>query len=104
VTEVADLDYLVLSVVGGDPAVVRAEGELDVAGVCPLLLVLAERDGDVELDCSGLSFIDAAGVGAIVRAHQACEARGAKLVLVDPSDPVVRVLRLVKLDTFFHIR
>ena len=100
----ADLDPLVLSVDGGDPAVVRAEGELDVAGVSPLLLVLADQDGDVDLDCSGLEFIDAAGVGAIVRAHQACEARGAKLVLVDPSNPVVRVLRLVKLDTVLHIR
>jgi anti-sigma B factor antagonist len=101
---VADLEPLVLSVDGGDPAVVRAEGELDVAGVSPLVSALADQDGDVELDCSGLSFIDAAGVGAIVRAHQACEARGAKLVLHDPSDAVVRVLRLVKLDTVLHIR
>jgi anti-sigma B factor antagonist len=100
----ADLDPLVLSVDDGDPAVVRALGELDVAGVSPLLLVLADRDGDVELDLSGLEFIDAAGVGAIVRAHQACEERGAKLVLVDPSNPVVRLLRLVKLDTVLHIR
>jgi anti-sigma B factor antagonist len=101
---VADPDPLVLSVDGGDPAVVRAAGELDVAGVSPLLLVLSDQDGDVELDCSGLEFIDAAGVGAIVRAHQSCEARGNKLVLVDPSNPVVRVLRLVKLDTVLHIR
>ena len=99
-----DLDPLVLSVDGGDPTVVRAEGELDVAGVSPLSLVLADQDGDVELDCSGLEFIDAAGVGAIVRAHQSYEARGAKLVLVDPSKPVVRVLRLVDLDTVLHIR
>ena len=100
----ADLDPLVLSVDGGDPAVVRAEGELDVAGVSPLVSVLSDQDGEVELDCSGLSFIDAAGVGAIVRAHHACEARGTKLVLLDPSDAVVRVLRLVKLDTVLHIR
>ena len=100
----ADLDPLVLSVVDGDPVVVRAEGELDVAGVSPLSSVLADQDGDVELDCSSLSFIDAAGVGAIVRAHRECESRGTKLVLVDPSDAVVRVLRLVKLDTVLHIR
>lgn len=100
----ADLDPLLLSVVDGDPVVVRAEGELDVAGVSPLLSVVADQDGDVELDCSGLSFIDAAGVGAIVRAHHACEERGAKLVLADPRSPVIRVLRLVKLDTVLHIR
>ena len=100
----ADLDPLVLSVDGGNPAVVRAEGELDVAGVSSLLSVLADQDGDIELDCSGLEFIDAAGVGAILRAHQACETLGAKLVLVDPSSPVVRVLCLVNLDTVLHIR
>jgi anti-sigma B factor antagonist len=99
-----DLDPLVLSVDGGDPAIVQAQGELDLAGASALVSVLTDRDGDVELDCSGLEFIDAAGVGAIVRAHQASEARGAKLVLVDLSKPVVRVLRLMNLDTVLHIR
>lgn len=89
---------------GGSPAVVRVDGELDLAAVPHLLSVLAGLEGDVELDCSGLEFIDAAGLGAFVSAHQACAARGAQLVLVDPSPVVVRLLCLVELDTVLHLR
>jgi anti-anti-sigma factor len=93
-----------VSVDGGTPVVVRAEGEFDLAGVPRLLSVLARLDGDVELDCSGLTFIDAAGLGTLVKAHEACAARGARLVVVDPSRAVTRLLRLVGLDTVLHVR
>jgi anti-anti-sigma factor len=65
---------------------------------------LAGLDGDVDLDCSGVDFIDAAGLGAFVRAHQQCAARGAQLVVVDPSRAVLRLLQMVELDTVLDIR
>jgi anti-anti-sigma factor len=83
---------------------VRLHGELDLAGVPRLLSALACLDGDVELDCSGVDFIDAAGLGAFVRAHQQCAARGAKLVVVDPNPVVVRLMQMVELDTELHVR
>lgn len=86
------------------PAVVRATGELDLAAVPRLLSTLERLHGDVDVDCSGLEFIDAAGLGALVRAHRACAARGARLAVVDPSPAVVRLLRLVRLDTVLHLR
>ncbi|HEX6424737.1 MAG TPA: STAS domain-containing protein [Acidimicrobiales bacterium] len=92
------------SVHRGRPAVVRAIGELDLAGVPRLLSTLERLHGDVEVDCSGLEFIDAAGLGAFVKAHHACAARGARLVVVDPSPAVVRLLRLVRLDALLHLR
>jgi anti-anti-sigma factor len=92
------------SVDGRGRAVVLLTGDLDLAGVPRLHSALAGLDGDVELDCSGLEFIDAAGLGAFLKAHEACAARGCKLVLVNPSAAVDRLLRLVELDTVLLVR
>jgi anti-anti-sigma factor len=92
------------SVDGQSPAVVLLTGELDVAGVPRLHSALAGLDGDVQLDCSGLEFIDAAGLGAFLKAREACSARGCKLVLVNPSAAVDRLLRLVELDAVLLVR
>lgn len=89
---------------GRQPAVVRLIGELDLAGAPELESVLAGLDGDVDLDCSCLDFIDAAGLRAFQKARVGCAARGCKLVLVDPSPAVVRLLRMVELDSLFPIR
>jgi anti-anti-sigma factor len=95
---------LVLTVESASPAVVRAEGELDLAGAPRLLSVLTALEGDVELQCSGLEFIDAAGLSAVLRAHKTCTARGHKLVIVDPSRAVLRVVHMVELDNVLHLR
>lgn len=89
---------------GRRPALVRLTGELDMAGAPQLASVLAGLDGDVELDCSCLTFIDAAGLRAFQEARAGCGARGCRLVLVDPSPAVDRLLRMLDLDTFFLIR
>ena len=56
-------------------------------------------DGDIELNCSGVSFIDAAGLGLFVELHAECEARSAKLLIIDPSPCVNRILELTGLDS-----
>lgn len=99
-----DEDGFMAWIDGGSPPVVRVVGELDLATVPRLNSALAGLDGDVELDCSGVEFIDAAGLTAFLRAHDACAARGSKLVVLDPSPAVDRLLRLVDLDTVLHIR
>jgi anti-anti-sigma factor len=92
------------SVDGRGPTVVRLMGELDLAGAPTLCSALDGLDGDVELDCSGLDFIDGAGLWAVVQAHEACGARGAKLVMLNPSPAVDRLLSIVDLDTVLLIR
>lgn len=99
-----DEDTFMVEVEASSPAVVRLHGELDLAGVPRLLSALADLDGDVDLDCSGVDFIDAAGLGAFVRAHGQCAARGTHLVVVDPSRAVLRLLQMVELDTELHVR
>jgi anti-anti-sigma factor len=92
------------SVDGQWPALVRLTGELDLAGGPILCSALAELDGDVALDCSRLDFIDAAGLRAILRGHEECGARGAKLVLLNPSPAVDRVVSFLELDTVLLVR
>jgi anti-anti-sigma factor len=96
---------LEVTVNGRLPAIVRVSGELDLATGPLLTAALADvQDGDVELDCSGLRFIDATGLRTFQIAQEACAARGAKFVLVDPSPAVERLLRIVGMDTAFLIR
>jgi anti-sigma B factor antagonist len=102
--EALDPVAFTVSVDEGRGAVVRLTGELDLAGVPLLQSVLARLDGDVELDCSGLEFIDASGLRAFHEALRTCDGRGCKLVLVDPSPAVLRLLQMVEMDTVFLIR
>jgi anti-sigma B factor antagonist len=96
---------LTVSVEGRLPAIARVSGELDLATVPLLTAALAEvDDGDVELDCSGLSFIDATGLRAFQIAHEACARRGCKLVLIDPSPALSRLVQMVGLESVFLFR
>lgn len=96
---------LTVSVVGRLPAIARVSGELDLSTVPVLTAALAEvDDGDVELDCSDLSFVDATGLRALQVAHEACARRGCKLVLVDPSPALRRVAQMVGLESVFLFR
>ena len=76
-------------------------GELDSAGVPELEAQLTTCDGDVVLDCSGLTFVDAASLGLFVRARVSCETRGVAFTLVEPSRCVQRLLSITDLDGVF---
>ena len=86
------------------PGSLRLLGELDAAGVPEVWAQLAAVDGDVELDCAGLTFIDASGVRLFVAVRAACEARGARLSIVNPSRCVIRLVELTGLDTMLDMR
>jgi anti-anti-sigma factor len=77
----------------------RFFGELDASEVPRVRACLAGVEGDVELDCSGLTFIDAAGAGLFVELDTECRARGAKLLVINPSRCVTRLLELTGLDS-----
>ena len=77
----------------------RLFGELDVSEVPRVRECLDGADGDVELDCSGLRFIDAAGLGLLVQLDNECRARGATLLIINPSRCVTRLMELTGLDS-----
>jgi anti-anti-sigma factor len=81
------------------PGVFRLFGEFDLAAVREARERFVGATGDVELDCSGVTFIDAAGLGLFAAVHTACESRGGKLVIVNASRCVIRLLQMTDLVT-----
>jgi anti-anti-sigma factor len=87
-----------LRVEQADPQRLCLSGELDLAGGPEVRARLVAMSEDVELDCSGLTFIDASGLRVLVAAHRDCRARGAMLTIVNPARCVVWLLGLTGLD------
>ena len=88
--------------------VVSFEGDVDLQGspvARDVLLDAVERSGRVVVDLSAVGYIDSSGIAALVEALQRSRQRqgGASLALAAVSDPVLRVLRLARLDRVFTI-
>jgi len=86
----------------GRRVVVRATGELDLATAPALRRAIAGAGspGPVELvvDLSGVSFVDAAGLGALLDGSEAVRRGGGDLCLTSPSPMLRRMLRLLDLE------
>ena len=65
--------FVPVSIVTTGPISAALIGELDLAGISTVRAALAGFDGDILLDCSGLAFIDAAGLRTLVDAHHVRE-------------------------------
>lgn len=66
---------------------------------------LAGRAGaTVDLDLSRVGFIDSSGLKALLDARARCADADRTLVLVSPSEPVVRLLSMVDLLRTFEVR
>ena len=79
---------------------VRGEVDLVTAPVLQRHLdgAVARGRGVVELDLSGVTFMDVRGVNVLLAAHNALDGTGARLSLQAPSDAVCRTLRLCGVD------
>ena len=85
---------------GRGVATVRCEGRLVRGEETALLCAVIQQDGlGIILDLSGVTAIDAAGIGALI----SLQAAGIYLRLMDPSLAVREVLRLASLDSMFEI-
>ena len=76
---------------------IAIDGELDMATAPFLEKALVEMTGSLRLDLRKVTFIDAAGVGALVRCSEHCQADGSSFRIEAWSRPVERVLRIVRL-------
>jgi anti-anti-sigma factor len=74
----------------------RLEGEFDVANAPELAAAIGDLggDGDVDVDMSRVTFMDTAGLHALVRGAQSLDG-AAPIVLVDPPSRVVRLMEIV---------
>ena len=84
-----------------DRARVTAAGEVDLA-TAPQMDAAVQAQIDrglrVDLDLSGVTFIDSTGLATLLRLHRAAESAGSRVQLVQTSSPVHKLLTLTGLD------
>src|SRR5258707_10572576 len=93
-----------ITVSGDDPRLVKLRGEVDMASAPALADALRDAPGDIELDCTGLDFIDSSGISILVAAHQALEATGSRLTIHNLPKSSRRVFQLTGIDEFLHLQ
>jgi len=86
---------------GAGIEVLRAPEQLDLAtaeGLAARGGAIAVHAGLLLLDLTSLSFCDARGISAFVRIANEADRAGCRLALIAPQPPVVKVLRICRLD------
>jgi anti-sigma B factor antagonist len=77
--------------------VVEVVGEFDLALRPAFNDALAKADGHVEVDLGAVSFLDSAGIAALVEGRKAALDRGASFRVTEASDTVIRMLDITGL-------
>jgi anti-sigma B factor antagonist len=82
--------------------VVSVQGDVDLASSDELRRALDKAlliSPQVEIDLTGLTFIDSSGLSALVEAHRKARDAGGVLVLRNPTPMLSRLLDITRLDT-----
>ena len=83
-------------------------GELDIASAPALEQTVAGtmdgQGGEFCLDVSALTFMDSTGARALLHVHNRVESVGRRLVILSPTRPVWRVLKIMGLDEVTDVR
>src|SRR5258707_568340 len=84
-----------------DGAVLQCQGRI-VRGdeTAILCAAVSKRGRSVTLDLTEVDAIDAAGIGSLI----SLQASGIYLTLLNPTDQVPYILRVIQLDSIFEIR
>jgi anti-sigma B factor antagonist len=85
------------------PLVLSGEIDAHTADVLRDALLTAPDTGDIWADFSKVTFIDSSGLRVVLEVHQTLDRDGRRLVLVDPSRPVARLVELAGLSAHLHI-
>ena len=102
---VAQADNLQI-IVADDGRALAADGQIDSHTSNALDEALADvaAEAEVSLDLAKVSFIDSSGLRVIVRSHKRQRGGGGRLVIVSPSETVVRLLEITGLTDQLQIR
>ncbi|MAF96547.1 MAG: anti-anti-sigma factor [Rhodospirillaceae bacterium] len=90
----------------GEIVVVTLKGDIDLKDSSRMRQNLLDVPGDaraVIVDLSGVAMIDSSGIASLLEGFQEARKKGKDFVLAAPGDPVMRVLKLARLDTVFRI-
>jgi anti-anti-sigma factor len=87
----------------GDQAVVRLEGDLDMAGTFRLepqldAIVADPPSNEVLFDLRGLDFVDSTGLATLIGAHERLCDAGVRTRFVRGSDDVQRIFTVAGFD------
>ncbi len=90
-----------------DVCLVSLEGEFDLAAVPALrdelLKILSDGRSDVVVDLTGVTLIDSATLGVLLRALRAANAQRRSLSLVARDERILKTFRITALDRLFSI-
>ncbi len=82
-------------------------GKLDLAGVQQIEMkftaVVASRGKPAVVDLSETTYLASLGLRILLSTARALAGRGAKLVLLNPTEPVLQVLQLGKLEAIMPV-
>jgi anti-anti-sigma factor len=92
---------------GTRAAQVTVDGELDMFTAPALEQAIADvlagaGDAGIELDMTGVSFMDSTGLRALLAARQRADSAGCRLRLVGAAPSVRRVLELTRTTSLFE--
>jgi anti-sigma B factor antagonist len=66
--------------------------------------VLADEKGDVLVDFSRIDYMDSTGIGELVGYLGRAGAERRKLILINPSEKIRKLLQVARLDSLFTFR
>jgi anti-sigma B factor antagonist len=99
-----ELEY----VVAENGCLVRASGEVDLYSSPKIrdmiLKAIAKTEGRSGVDLSGVTYMDSSGVATLVEALKESAAKKKHFLLITPSNAVMKVLQLSRLDAVFNIQ
>lgn len=87
----------------GDSIVIEVDGELDVSTApqlrdCLTSVIASRGDAEIALDMSAVSFVDWSGWSPVVDAGRKLAVGGERLIIVEGSAAVQRLVELVGVD------
>ncbi|PCJ55452.1 MAG: anti-anti-sigma factor [Candidatus Hydrogenedentota bacterium] len=92
---------------GDGMQVIRVSGEVDL-NTSPTLrtaiLGALDKGSNVGVDLSGAAYMDSSGVATLVEGLKSSKNSDQFICLINPSQAVLKVLQLARLDSLFDIR
>ncbi|RZU33402.1 STAS domain-containing protein [Blastococcus saxobsidens] len=90
------------------PCHVELVGEIDISNSAQLGSDLCDAINgcdarDIEVDMSGVAFIDSTGINVLVAAHRYAKDNGSHLIVHEPSERVTNTLALCGLLPLFNL-
>jgi anti-sigma B factor antagonist len=98
-TVLADANGCTTLVVSGEVDMAGSD-ELRTAGVTA---IHAHDHQTLKIDLSRVTFLDSTGLGALIHLRNTTNEEPGALVLLDPSEPVLRLLALTRLNEVFAL-